>query len=65
MFSCRGIFTLYIISCFYFLQAGGVLKIHPIGPVSAFEQKLLDAAVPELKANIAKGVEFVKKSSTH
>lgn len=40
----------------------GVAKIHPIGKLSAFEQKLYEAAVPELKANIAKGVEFVKKN---
>jgi hypothetical protein len=30
--------------------------------MSPFEQKLYDAAVPELKANIAKGVEFVSKN---
>jgi malate dehydrogenase len=38
----------------------GVAKVHPLGPLSAFEQGLYDAAVPELKANIKKGVEFVK-----
>ncbi|KAJ3304183.1 Malate dehydrogenase, cytoplasmic [Kappamyces sp. JEL0829] len=38
----------------------GVAKVHPLGPVNAFEQGLYDAAVPELKSNIKKGVEFVK-----
>lgn len=36
----------------------GVKNIRPIGKLSAFEQNLYDAAIPELKANIAKGVEF-------
>jgi malate dehydrogenase len=40
----------------------GVEKIHAIGPMNAFEEKLLDAAVPELKKNIAKGVEFAQKN---
>lgn len=35
-------------------------KVHPIGAMNAWEQGLYDAAVPELKANIKKGVEFVK-----
>lgn len=43
------------------LGVNGVEKIHPIGPVNAFEQKLYEAAVPELKKNISKGVEFVNK----
>lgn len=41
----------------------GVHKIHPIGKINAFEQGLYDAAVPELKKNIEKGVEFVAKAS--
>jgi malate dehydrogenase len=40
----------------------GVVKIHPIPTLSEYEKKLYAAAVPELKANIEKGVEFVKKS---
>ncbi|KAI8925714.1 lactate/malate dehydrogenase [Entophlyctis helioformis] len=40
----------------------GVAKIHPLGSLSAYEQKLYDAAVPELKKNIQKGVEFVAKN---
>jgi hypothetical protein len=31
--------------------------------MSQYEQKLFEAAVPELKANIAKGIDFVSKSS--
>ncbi|KAJ3275512.1 Malate dehydrogenase, cytoplasmic [Terramyces sp. JEL0728] len=37
----------------------GVAKIHPIGPVNAFEEGLIAAALPELKKNIKKGVDFV------
>ncbi|CAO1622460.1 unnamed protein product [Sympodiomycopsis kandeliae] len=44
------------------LGTEGVEQIHPVGDVSAEEQKLLDAAVPELAKNIAKGVEFVKSN---
>lgn len=31
------------------------------GKLSSFEQKLLDAAIPELKKNIQKGEDFVNK----
>jgi len=41
------------------LGAEGVAKIHPIPQLNDFEKKLLDAAIPELQANIKKGVEFV------
>ncbi|KAJ3220462.1 malate DEHYDROGENASE, NAD-dependent [Clydaea vesicula] len=40
----------------------GVHKVHPLPTLSAHEQKLLDAAIPELKNNIAKGIEFVNKA---
>ncbi|KAI8908586.1 malate dehydrogenase, NAD-dependent [Gorgonomyces haynaldii] len=43
------------------LGKDGVEKIHPIGPLSAYEQELYKAVVPELKKNIAKGVEFANK----
>jgi len=43
-------------------QKEGVAKIHPIGKMSAYEQKLYDAAIPELKSNIQKGVDFVKNA---
>ena len=42
------------------LGKGGVEKIHGVGPVSAYEQTWIDKLVPELKAQIAKGVEFGK-----
>jgi len=41
------------------LGVNGVEKIHPIGPISAQEQKLLDACLPELRKNIEKGKAFV------
>ncbi|KAG0274854.1 hypothetical protein BGZ95_009404 [Linnemannia exigua] len=37
----------------------GVKHILPLPNVSAYEQTLLDAAYPELKTNIAKGVSFI------
>nr|AAP37966.2 malate dehydrogenase [Paracoccidioides brasiliensis] len=42
------------------LGPNGVEKILPVGKVSEYEQKLLDACLVDLKKNIAKGVEFVK-----
>ncbi|KAF8632409.1 hypothetical protein AX17_004850 [Amanita inopinata Kibby_2008] len=41
------------------LGVNGVEKIHPIGELSAEEQKLLEACLPELKKNIEKGKQFV------
>ncbi|KAL5340378.1 lactate/malate dehydrogenase [Aspergillus crustosus] len=42
------------------LGPNGVEKINPVGPVSEYEQKLLDAALVDLKKNIQKGIDFVK-----
>ncbi|KAH9645494.1 hypothetical protein HF086_007010 [Spodoptera exigua] len=39
----------------------GVAKNLGYGKLNAYEEKLLNAALPELKKNIAKGVEFVSK----
>lgn len=44
------------------LNASGVGNIHPMGPMSDYEKKLFEAAIPELKKNIQKGVEFVSKN---
>ena len=44
------------------MQVNGVEKIHPVGPVSAEEQKLIDACLPELKKNIEKGKAFVAQA---
>jgi malate dehydrogenase len=41
------------------LGPNGVEKIHPLGPLTAEEEKLVQACIPELKKNIAKGVSFV------
>jgi malate dehydrogenase len=44
------------------LQADGTVgAIAPVGTLSAYEQAGLDKAIPELKASIAKGVEFAAK----
>lgn len=44
------------------LGVNGIEKIHPIGEMNAFEQKLYAAAVPELKSSIKNGVDFVAKN---
>ncbi|KAF5358885.1 hypothetical protein D9757_012301 [Collybiopsis confluens] len=41
------------------LGVNGVEKIHPLGKLSASEEKLLEACLPELKKNIEKGKAFV------
>jgi len=41
------------------LGVNGVEKIYPIGEISAEEEKLLAACLPELKKNIEKGKAFV------
>jgi malate dehydrogenase len=40
-------------------QKNGVEKIYPLGPLSAEEEKLLEACLPDLKTNIEKGYAFV------
>ncbi|PSR72883.1 hypothetical protein PHLCEN_2v11250 [Hermanssonia centrifuga] len=44
------------------LGPNGVEKIHPLGSLSAEEEKLLEACLPELKKNIEKGKAFVSQS---
>lgn len=44
------------------LGPDGVQTIHPVGKVSEYEQKLLDACLVDLKKNIEKGVQFVKEN---
>lgn len=44
-----------------FLQKNGVEKNLGLGKLSAYEEKLLAAAIPELKKNIQKGEDFVNK----
>lgn len=41
------------------LGPNGVEEIHGYGEINAHEQKLLDEMLPDLKAQVAKGVEFV------
>ena len=45
------------------LGPDGVAEIHGYGTLSAFEQDVLDKAVPDLQAQAAKGVAFVKNNS--
>jgi malate dehydrogenase len=44
------------------LGPNGVEKIHPIGKITDYEQKLLDVCLGDLSKNIAKGVEFAKEN---
>jgi len=37
----------------------GVERIHPVGPLSPEEEKLLSVCLPELKKNIDKGKAFI------
>lgn len=39
----------------------GVEKVHPLPALSDFEKTLYAAAIPELKASITKGIEYVAK----
>lgn len=41
----------------------GVQEIHPVGTITNEEQQLLDAALPELKKNIDKGVSWVAENA--
>ena len=42
------------------LGVNGVEKILPLGQLDEFEQKKLEEALPELRASIEKGVQYVK-----
>lgn len=44
------------------LGPNGAEKILPVGNVNAYEQKLLEACLGDLKKNIQKGVDFVKSN---
>ncbi|CAL1701907.1 unnamed protein product [Somion occarium] len=44
------------------LGPNGVEKVHPLGPLSPSEEKLLAACLPDLKKNIEKGKAFVAQS---
>jgi len=44
------------------LGPNGVEKIHPVGKITDYEQKLLDVCLGDLSKNIAKGVEFAKEN---
>ncbi|CAK5110499.1 unnamed protein product [Meloidogyne enterolobii] len=39
----------------------GVEKILPLGELSSYEKKLIEKAIPDLKKEIAKGVDFIKR----
>ncbi|KAF2245469.1 malate dehydrogenase [Trematosphaeria pertusa] len=53
--------------CEYFasnveLGPNGVEKIHPVGKITEYEEKLLDVCLGDLSKNIAKGIKFVKEN---
>lgn len=44
------------------LGPGGVEKIHPVGKITDYEQKLLDVCLGDLSKNIAKGSSWVREN---
>lgn len=40
----------------------GIAEVHGLGPLSAFEAKALDKAIPDLEKQINKGIAFVKNN---
>lgn len=44
------------------LGPNGVEKIHPVGKITDYEQKLLDKCLTDLSGNIQKGINFVKEN---
>ena len=44
------------------LGPNGVEKIHPVGKITDYEQKLLDVCLGDLAKNIDKGVKFAKEN---
>jgi malate dehydrogenase len=44
------------------LGPDGVKEILPVGQVNAYEEKLLEACLADLKKNIKKGVDFVAQN---
>lgn len=42
------------------INSNGVRLIYPLGRISSYEEQLVEAALPELKSNIEKGIKFVK-----
>ncbi|KAF4595075.1 malate dehydrogenase [Ophiocordyceps camponoti-floridani] len=44
------------------LGPNGVEKIYPVGKVDSVEEKLIENCLKDLKANIAKGINFVKEN---
>lgn len=45
----------------FLFQPGGLEKNLGMGELNSFEKELLNKALPELKANIKKGEDFVAK----
>lgn len=44
------------------LGPNGVEKIHEVGKISPYEEKLLEVCLADLKKNIQKGIDFVKNN---
>ena len=44
------------------LGPNGVEKIHPVGKITDYEQKLLEDCLNDLSGNINKGIKFVKEN---
>lgn len=51
-----------ISNLFFFFQPKGLEKNLGLGKLSAYEKDLVEKAIPELKATIKKGEDFVHKA---
>lgn len=47
---------------YFFFQRQGIEQNLGIGKINEFEQHLVENAIPELKKNIEKGLQFVKNN---
>ncbi len=66
MYECAYIESPLVPDCPYFaskvqLGPNGVEDIFEIGEVTDFEQEGIEKLIPELKASIAKGIDFANK----
>ncbi|RHZ86909.1 hypothetical protein Glove_42g56 [Diversispora epigaea] len=43
------------------INSDGVKQIFPLGRISSYEEQLVEAALPDLKMSIEKGIKFVKE----
>ena len=65
VYECSYVETDIVPGCEFFastveLGPEGVVAVQPLSGLSMYEQDLLDVAIPDIQANIAKGKEFAR-----